>query len=400
MILGLTALQWYIVAVGAFAVIYLFTPRKNIWIPLVFITIMFTIIAYNLVPDPADDLTVYYHHIDVFRRDGKAGIDYALQENWFEWRTYKANLYYFVLISKLPNNQYLPALTILIVYSLGFDILYKAANRFNISKINLFFGAMFFISTYWYYDTASGIRNGLAFAIAFSCAYYHLVERKNIVLCCFGYLCAVFMHSAGFMPVVLLLVALLTMNTSGKVINFLLIFGLVGGGAIINYLAEITDNSFIQSIAGRTEAHGFNAELSGGTRFYVNITALVLIAFMLLYFSKYILESNHQPELKRLYKYMSVTVYFSIGCIFSHLIFIRFARWILPLVGALLFMIGMKTQEEYEKKYIEDSFKHNIIPKRTFNQRFRPLLYTVFTVYIGVSLWYSVSGSSLVWLHF
>lgn len=245
MILGLSALQWYIIAVGAFAVVYLLTPRKNIWIPFVFITIMFTFIAYNLVPDPADDLTVYYHHIDVFRRDGKAGIDYALQENWFEWRTYKANLYYFILISKLPNNQYLPALTILIVYALGFDVLYKAANRFDISKINLFFGAVFFISTYWYYDTASGIRNGLAFAIAFSCAYYHLVERKNIVLCCFGYLCAAFMHSAGFMPVFLLIVALLTMNTSGKVINFLLIFGLVGGGAVINYLAGITDNSFI-----------------------------------------------------------------------------------------------------------------------------------------------------------
>lgn len=121
---------------------------------------------------------------------------------------------------------------------------------------------------------------------------------------------------------------------------------------------------------------------------------------MLLYFSKYILESKHQPELKRLYKYMSVTVYFSIGSIFSHLIFIRFARWILPLIGALLFMIGMKTQEEYEKKYIEDSFKNNIIPKRTFNQRFRSLIYIVFTVYIGVSFWYSISGSSLVWLHF
>ncbi len=400
MFFGLSALECYIVIVAVFAIVYLFTPRKNIWVPFVLITVLFTVLAYHLVPDPTDDLTIYYHHIDVFREQGRAGIDYALQENWFEWRTYKTSLYYFYFISRLPNNYYLSAVTIFLVYALGFDVIYKAAKRFEINKINLFLASMFFISTYWYYDTASGIRNGLAFAIAFSCSYYHLVERKNIVLCYLGYICAALMHSAGFMPVVLVLIALITMNSSGKIVNFILLFGLIGGGAVINYLADITDNSFIQSIAGRSESHGFSTELVGGTRFYVNITVLVLVILLLAYFSKYFLNSSHQPELKRLYKYMTVVISFSIGSIFSHLVFIRFARWILPLIGALLFMIGMEMQKEYENKYIEESFKNNIIPKQSFALKLRPMFYLIFTAYIAVHFWYSISGSSLVWLHF
>ena len=35
--------------------------------------------------------------------------------------------------------------------------------------------------------TASGIRNGLAFGVVIACAYYHLVEKRNIILCLFGY---------------------------------------------------------------------------------------------------------------------------------------------------------------------------------------------------------------------
>lgn len=400
MLLGLSAIECYIIIVAIFAIVYLFTSRKNIWLPFFVITVLFTILAYHLEPDPADDLITYYHHMDVFRSEGKAGIDYALEENWFEWKTYRVSLYYFYFISRFPNNHYLSAVTILIVYTLGFYVLYKAANKFEVNKINLFFASMFFISTYWYYDTASGVRNGLAFAVAFACAYQHFAERKNIIFCYVGYVLAIFMHSSGVVAVILSVITLLTYKSNSKFINFILVFGLSVGGALIEYLSTVTDNSFIQSLAGEVSGHVTDATMASGTRFYVNISVLFLIALMLLYFSNYIQNCTFAGEARMLYKYMSVVVFFCIGTIFSHLVFIRFARWILPLAGSLLFMIGTKAQSQVEEDYYCDSMANGRIPVQSLHLRLRPVVYIVYVGYTAVHFWYSLNGSSLVWLHF
>lgn len=74
--------------------------------------------------------------------------------------------------------------------------MYKAAQRYQVSKGYVLMGTLFFLSTYWFYDTASGIRNGLAFAVVIACAYYHLVEKRNIILCFFGYVAACLLHSS------------------------------------------------------------------------------------------------------------------------------------------------------------------------------------------------------------
>ena len=89
--------------------------------------------------------------------------------------------YYFYFLSFFPNNRYLAAMTMFIVYALMFLVMYKAAQRYQVSKGYVLLGTLFFLSTYWFYDTASGIRNGLAFAVVIACAYYHLVEKRNII---------------------------------------------------------------------------------------------------------------------------------------------------------------------------------------------------------------------------
>lgn len=99
-------------------------------------------------------------------------------------------------------------------------------------------GTLFFLSTYWFYDTASGIRNGLAFAVVIACAYYHLVEKRNIILCLFGYVAACLLHSSPILPVALVLLTLLTMKFNSKFINVVMILGLAVGGAFIQFIAE------------------------------------------------------------------------------------------------------------------------------------------------------------------
>lgn len=102
---------------------------------------------------------------------------------------------YFYLISKLGNNNFLPAITIFLTYGSMLWVIWRFANFYKISKLYLFIGTFFLLSTYWYYDTCSGIRNGLAFAVAIFCLYFDLVEKKKIF--CIGYLVALGIHSAA-----------------------------------------------------------------------------------------------------------------------------------------------------------------------------------------------------------
>ncbi len=399
MFFGLTAKMCFVVIVAIFILVYFITPRKNVWFPFIVAVALFSVLAFKIEPEASDDLALYFHHLSFFREGGKDAFNYAISENWYEWKTYRVSAYYFYLISKLPDNHYLPAITIFIAYGLMFLVLYKAANRFRVEKSYLFFACLFLISTYWYYDIASGIRNGLAFTVTFACAYFHLVERKHIPFCLLGYLCSCLMHSTGIIPVALVIITVLTLNTGGKFIKYALIFGLSAGGFLINFLAKVTDNAFIQSIAGRAENHTGSTILETGTMFQVNLVTFIFVSALVWYVSKYIINGGYSQELKRFYKYTLIIIYFLIGCIFSGLIFVRFVRWIIPMIGALFFMIGMQLQKN-EINRTPARCLYNGSSSDVFRLRTRGLIMILYFAYTAVHFWYALEGSSLNWIHF
>lgn len=397
---GLSAIECFVAIVLIFVVLYWITPRKNAWLPMLVVVVLLSVLAYNVVPEETDDLNRYYMQIDYFRVYGYDLLKRYIEEGFMEWDTYRVCAYYFYFISKLPSNSYLPSITIFIVYGLMLLTIYKAANRFNASKLNLFLGTMFFLSTYWFYDTYSGIRNGLAFAVIFSCAYFHLVERKNILLCCIGYVLACLTHSAAIMPVAFVLLTIITLNTSGKFLKYALIFGVTGGALLFGYLSEVTDNSFIQSIAGRTEVNANSSGFSTDTYFVVNVVTLVVVLAVVFYFSYYILKNEHADEMKRINKFYLINLYFMVGCIFSGLIFVRFTRWVLPLIGAVYFIIGKQVQNDKLKTEDLVYLTYYSPLSESIRLKTKSVVSIIYIAYICVHFWYLCSGSSLCWMHF
>ncbi len=398
---GLTAIEVFIAIVIIFIVLYWITPQRFSWFPLIVITVLFAVLAYNMTPNDADDLMRYYHEINYMRSDGFRELERAINDDVYEFNTYRVCAYYFYFISRFPNNDWLQTVTIFIVYGLMFLVIYKASRHFNVDKLNTFLGIMFFISTYWYYDVASGIRNGLAFTVACACAYYHLVERKNIILCYVGYLLVCFMHPTGFIPVVLAIITEITLNTSGKFFNFLLLFGIVGGGAILKSLSERTNSSFIQSVAGEAESHMSATIFVAGTMGLVNFSALLIVTFFLIYVSYYFLHGDYTPQLKRLFKFSSINIYFMIGSAISNiLLFFRLTRWILPIIGTLLFMIGMQIQGDQIKKEGIVKLTYYTPLNQSIRIKTRSVVYILYTAYTAVHFWYLCAGSSLHWIMF
>ncbi len=399
MFFGASALTCFCIIVAIYVVVYWLTPRKAVAFPFLLIVVLFSVLAYHIEPHITDDLARYFSNLDYLRENGYDGLKYAFEQHWNSWNIYRMCGYYFYFISRLPNNYYMSAITMFIVYGLMFLVLYKAAQRFNVNKLYLFLGSMFFISTYWYYDTASGIRNGLTFAVVFACAYFHLVERKYIPLCCVGYVLACLTHSAGIMPVAFVVLTEFTLNTSGKFLKYALVFGLAGGGLLMNYLSQKTDNEFVQSIAGKAEKNAPGGAMEVSTFFIVNLVTYLVVAVVLMYVSRYITKGDYAKDLKRLYKYSSITMYFLLGSLYSGLIFARFTRWIVPIIGALFFMIGMQIQSDRigDKR---QTYYFNMEKEERILTQMRSFFIMFYVAYTCVHLWYLVVGSSLNWITF
>ncbi len=399
MIFGLTAVQTFLVILGLFSVLYWIIPKKGQFFVFLLTTLALAYMAYYIVPDELDDLSNYFFFINKMKVGGKEVLDELINTGQFEWDTYRVAAYYFYFISFFDNPHYLTAVTIFIVYFLMFLVIHKASVRFEVNKLYTYLGTMFFLVTYWYYDTASGIRNGLTFAVVFACAYYHLVEKKNVVLCYIGYILAVFTHSSGIIPVMLVLLTVITLNTSGKTFNFLLVFGTAVASVGINYLAGITDNSLVQSLAAKTEHYTEKGAYDTSTMMMVNIITFLFVFLLLLYVSEYLLDEENPVKLKRFYKYVSNTLFFLIGAYFLSIVFQRFARWIVPMLGALVFMIGMQRQKEKMERESKNYIAYAPQGVR-LKYNMRPFVMIAFVAFIAVYIWYDCNGSSLAWAHF
>lgn len=395
---GLSAVSCFVVAIGVFAFVYWVTPRKYIWAPFLLLTVLLAVLAFHVVPNESDDLVRYYRQLDYLREYGKPYLDRCFAEGINEWDTYRVCGYYFYLLSFLPNNRYLAAVTMFIVYALMFLVMYKAAQRYQVSKGYVLLGTLFFLSTYWFYDTASGIRNGLAFAVVIACAYYHLVEKRNIILCLFGYVAACLLHSSPVLPVTIVLITLFTMKIGSRFINIVMVLGLGIGGVLIQSLSERTDNAFISAITEKSEDFSMGSSLNTQTNYLVNIATLAVFLIVIWYFSAYFAQDKEDP-IYRFYRYCSNTAFFMIGCLFSALIFLRFARWILPIMGAVLFMVGMQKQADFVKKQ-PPNFIYTGEKKMVLRVRTQGAMLLFYFAYICVHFWYACVGSSLIWMHF
>ena len=389
----------FVIITAIFCFLYLILSRKNEYISFIFLVLALAFMAFNVVPNETDDLARYYNTLDSLRSGGWDLFVQMVKNNDSNWRSLPICGLYFYFCSLFPQNEFMPAITILITYGIMYFVLYKAAQKYNVSKSYLFISALFLLSTYWYYDTCSGVRNGLAFAIIIGCAYYQFVEKKNIFLCIIGYLIAFGLHSASVILISLIILTVIMSKNSAKFVNLFLIFGLLMGGAVISYIAEISDNEFIMLLADKAYRN-VDREFDYHTYYAVNITVYIVTAVIVLYCSYYLKKLKDDKNLDAFLRFVSFLLFFMLGCIFSQLIFLRIARWVLPVISSIVFMIGMQLQKD-ELPLLEDvDYKRHISEA----QRLRVSNKGVFTAFVccytAVHFWYLLYGSSLNMAHF
>ena len=165
----------YLAIVIIFCVIYPFIPRKHIkWLFLALVLAL-SVMAFYMKPNETDDIINYFNQVSMLRKGGFSTLRRCIQNGDNHWDSLPVCGFYFYLISLFPDNGMLPAVTIFLAYGSMFWVLWRASQRYEVNKWYLFVASFFILSTYWFYDICSGIRNGLTFTLFCLFAYVELV---------------------------------------------------------------------------------------------------------------------------------------------------------------------------------------------------------------------------------
>lgn len=352
----------YLIIVVSFCAIYPLVPRKHIkWLFLALVLAL-SVMAFFVKPLPTDDLMRYYDSLELLRKKSFAGYLNLQRSGYGNYDAVPVCGMYFYLISKLGNNNFLPAITIFLTYGSMLWVIWRFANFYKISKLYLFIGTFFLLSTYWYYDTCSGIRNGLAFAVAIFCLYFDLVEKKKIF--CIGYLVALGIHSAAVIFLGLRLLTEVNMRLKMKAFNIISLVGIFFGSYIIELLGKVFNNSFFRVLLEKTAINKSRmTDISRGTTI-VSLILLLAVIIMCAYMNHRISRDGIEG-VDDINYFLTLLMSFTVGSLVSLLIFTRFIHWVIPMFGSLTIMLCLdlnkrKRQEIYSAPHGKSTIKKDI----------------------------------------
>lgn len=391
----------YLAIVAAFCVIYPFVPRKYIkWLFLALVLAL-SVMAFFVVPEETDDLSNYFWRIANLRKGGFSLLRQMIEDGSEDWDSLPVCGLYFYLISRFPDNGMLPAVTIFLAYGSIFWVLWRAAKRYEVNKWYLFLASVFLLSTYWFYDICSGIRNGLTFTLFCFFAYVELVEKKWRPACWVGYVAMCLMHSSGILMMMVRLALLVSGRKGSKLTSVLIFFVMIVGGAIMPHLGEITGIEYFQLLSQKAERAVSTSGFANGTQYLVNVSVFV-VAVCVFYYAVYVIKKQTEKyeSFSDYINFVQLIVFFMLGSITFILTFIRFARWVIPAVISVVFMVGMQANSNAKIEMLTGRKNKSVIKSGMTLSSNELVINFCMVAYTAVHMWYACNGTSLIWLKF
>ncbi len=391
----------YLAIVVVFCAIYPIVPRKHIrWLFLALVLAL-SIMAFYMKPYETDDIGNYFNQVSMLRKGGFNTLRRCIQNGDNHWNSLPVCGFYFYLISRFPDNGMLPAVTIFLAYGSMFWVLWRASQRYEVNKWYLFVASFFILSTYWFYDICSGIRNGLTFTLFCLFAYVELVEKKYKPACWLGYLAMCLMHSSGILMMMIRIALLLSGKKNSKFMSVLVFFAMILGGAVVPRLGEITNIEYLQLISEKAERATATSGFVNGTQYLVNVSVFV-VSVCVFYYAVYVIKKQTEKyeSFSDYINFVQLIVFFMLGSITFTLTFIRFARWVIPAVISVVFMVGMQANSNAKIEMLTDRKNKSVIKSGMTLSSNELVINFCMVGYLLVHMWYACNGTSLIWLHF
>lgn len=298
-----------------FVLLFPFIGKKNLKRYFLFVCLVLSGVAFFFQPPDNFDLYRHYQTLDNFRANGWTAV-----KNIYFFSTAPVYALYFYLISMLPSNRFLPAITVFITYYLTFSLIYKISLKYRVSKKNIMIAFTFVIFGLDYLSAISGVRNILAFSIFSYCLYYDLVEEKNKILCFIVYGMMCLLHNSC----VILLGFRIVLFFYNKYTKRIFQVGFFLWGIFVPYIVKILDsipNVYLNQISEKIKTYYtgmmFNANLT-----LFNLGILVLIGVIALEYKNIHEHSSKHTE------YLMLVIVFTIGSIRQYDLFIRMTSFV------------------------------------------------------------------------
>lgn len=186
---------------------------------------------------------------------------------------------YFYLISLLPSERYLPAITAFLVYGINYWLVFKLKEKYELKKRTTLLLVVFILCNLNYLGVISGIRFNLAVSIMLFGLYLDLAESKYMRAIGL-YIIAMLLHSSIY---IMIIVRLLVIPFTGKlkkiyivVVAALTVAGIQSLGYLSNSLSNKALNDSLSELLSKTELYMANKEQGA---FWTTPYYAVLIVF-------------------------------------------------------------------------------------------------------------------------
>ena len=256
----------------AYFVLFTIFPllRRKIYLvySIVFIVVL-SWLSFHVITNSTWDL---FRHLETIELYKQVGINWLL-ENRMDLNPL-THLYFYLFT--FTDGRYFPATTVFITYFIPFYLIYKSANRFNLSQTNVFIITFFLVSNLNYLLVVSNCRLYLLYALFAYFIYMELVEAKFRIASWIFYFLAPFFHY-GILPLICCRLILLFRKryiVSDSAIIVLLLLLSLG----YMYLLPMLNSSVMLSSIG-AKLLGYQQYTGFGTWQFINsMTCIILIS--------------------------------------------------------------------------------------------------------------------------
>lgn len=308
---------------------------KKIKRRLFFYSIILSIMAYNFVPYETADLYRIYEYVDAFQK-------YSFS-SFLKIQVSKSNLgvsgILYWLIGQTGIPQLLPSVVTFVCYSCIFYIIYKTAEKNQISGKNVAIALLFYMSIGTYMFVISGIRCMLGISLLSFCFYRESVERKFNILHIPLYLIAALIHAFSAVLIAVRFIVSI-FDTKTTPIRKIIYFIFLGVGIVLvfrnfgDYISEIMEKA--------------DSYLSGSLYSYVwEYVIAILTCMVIIYvFSKrknIKEESNLKLNVWLLYEIALFAIALCVCWEFT--IFHRLTTYIMPIIALPLLMTALQSND-------------------------------------------------------
>ena len=305
----------YCIVLFIFTFFFNHTDLKDRKILLILYVIILSIIAFNHIPPTGSDLYRLIPLMQIFTK--KTFVE--LIKTMAKSNTPITILYYYIL-GKFNMDGILAGVTVFIVYSNLFWVLYKASEKFDISSKRFAMILFCLMSTGVYGGTIDNIRTTLALSIITVALYREFIEKKSITRDIPLYLVASLIHAMG-MAVTIIRLGYLCLEKSDslnkkikKLFLFVacLFFGLYFGGTRVKNMFNKAMNYFTKG------SYSYIWEIIIA---FIHIT---LCAYILYIFAKRFDDFQEKHELKNVSNFIKLIIAISlVSLIFDYNTFYR-----------------------------------------------------------------------------